>query len=71
MVINTMMRESLLFSQPFFIGEGVDTLDTERKHLRFLLVALWKDQLRTFRRSEYVAFSDAHCIYIFEYPEKQ
>jgi len=44
---------------PFFIGQG-DCLDTEKKEsIKTLLLALWKKDDETFRRSEYVALSNA------------
>ncbi len=44
---------------PFFIVEG-DQLDTEKKEsIKTLLLALWKKDNETFRRSEYVALSNA------------
>lgn len=44
---------------PFFIADG-DQLDTEKKEsIKTLLLALWKKDNETFRRSEYVALSNA------------
>lgn len=44
---------------PFFIGEG-DSLDTEKKEsIKTLLLALWKKDDEAFKRSEYVALSNA------------
>lgn len=44
---------------PFYIGDG-DTLDTEKKEsIKTLLLALWKKDDESFRRSEYVALSNA------------
>lgn len=44
---------------PFFIGEG-DSLDTEKKEsIKTLLLALWKKDDEEFKRSEYVALSNA------------
>lgn len=44
---------------PFYIGEG-DNLDTEKKEsIKTLLLALWKKDNETFKRSEYVALSNA------------
>ncbi|MGN6541784.1 MAG: TraG family conjugative transposon ATPase [Ginsengibacter sp.] len=44
---------------PFYIGEG-DSLDTEKKEsIKTLLLALWKKDDERFRRSEYVALSNA------------
>jgi conjugation system TraG family ATPase len=46
---------------PFFSGDG---LDTEKKEsLKTLLLALWKKDNETFRRSEYVALSNALQLY--------
>ncbi|MCX2429916.1 TraG family conjugative transposon ATPase [Pedobacter sp. GR22-10] len=48
---------------PFYIGEG-DSLDTETKEsIKTLLVALWKSEDETFKRSEYVALSNAIQLY--------
>jgi conjugation system TraG family ATPase len=44
---------------PFFIGEG-DSLDTEKKEsIKTLLLALWKSDAEEYKRSEYVALSNA------------
>lgn len=44
---------------PFYIGAG-DSLDTEKKEsIKTLLLALWKKDDEAFRRSEYVALSNA------------
>src|SRR5690606_29623843 len=44
---------------PFFIGHG-DQLDTEKKEsIKTLLLALWKKDDEEFKRSEYVAISNA------------
>lgn len=51
---------------PFFIADG-DVLDTEKKEsIKTLLLALWKKDDEQFRRSEYVALSNALSNY-FEY----
>lgn len=48
---------------PFFIAEG-DNLDTEKKEsIKTLLIALWKKDDENFRRSEYVALSNAIQLY--------
>lgn len=48
---------------PFYIAEG-DTLDTEKKEsIKTLLLALWKKDNEVFRRSEYVALSNALQLY--------
>lgn len=55
----TYTEESPIRFNPFFIGEG-DSLDTEKKEsIKTLLVALWKANDEHFRRSEYVAISNA------------
>lgn len=44
---------------PFYIGDG-DSLDTEKKEsIKTLLLALWKKDDEIFKRSEYVALSNA------------
>lgn len=44
---------------PFYIGKG-DSLDTEKKEsIKTLLLALWKKDNEEFKRSEYVALSNA------------
>lgn len=54
---------------PFFIGEG-DSLDTEKKEsIKTLLLALWKKDDEEFKRSEYVALSNAITGY-FDHLEK-
>lgn len=54
---------------PFYISEG-DRLDTEKKEsIKTLLLALWKKGDETFRRSEYVALSNAIGGY-YTYLEK-
>lgn len=53
---------------PFYIGEG-DSLDTEKKEsIKTLLLALWKKDDESFRRSEYVALSNSVTAY-YEYLE--
>lgn len=48
---------------PFYLSEG-DILDTEKKEsIKTLLLALWKKDDETFRRSEYVALSNALTLY--------
>ncbi|OKS85689.1 TraG family conjugative transposon ATPase [Mucilaginibacter polytrichastri] len=55
----TYSEENPIRFNPFFIGEG-DSLDTEKKEsIKTLLLALWKKDDETFRRSEYVALSNA------------
>lgn len=48
---------------PFYISKG-DSLDTEKKEsIKTLLLALWKKDNETFKRSEYVALSSALQLY--------
>lgn len=48
---------------PFFLPEG-EVLDTEKKEsIKTLLLALWKKEDEGFRRSEYVALSNALTLY--------
>ena len=55
----TYQEESPIRFNPFFI-EGGKRPDTEKKEsLKTLLLALWKKDDETFRRSEYVALSNA------------
>lgn len=55
---------------PFYLGDG-DVLDTEKKEsIKTLLLALWKKDDESFRRSEYVALSNALTLY-FSYLEKR
>ena len=55
---------------PFYLTEG-DILDTEKKEsIKTLLLALWKKDDETFRRSEYVALSNALTLY-FAHLEKR
>jgi conjugation system TraG family ATPase len=57
---------------PFYLSEG-DVLDTEKKEsIKTLLLALWKKDDETFKRSEYVALSNALTGYfkhLDEHPE--
>ncbi len=54
---------------PFFIGKD-DTLDTEKKEsIKTLLLALWKKDTESFKRSEYVAISNALKQY-FEFVDQ-
>lgn len=57
---------------PFYIADG-DVPDTEKKEsIKTLLVALWKHNDETFRRSEYVAISNAlqsYYTYLDKHPE--
>ncbi len=55
---------------PFYLTAG-DVLDTEKKEsIKTLLLALWKKEDETFRRSEYVALSNALTLY-FEHVEER
>ncbi|MGE8426334.1 MAG: TraG family conjugative transposon ATPase [Sphingobacterium sp.] len=57
---------------PFYLPPG-DILDTEKKEsIKTLLVALWKQSDESFRRSEYVAISNAlqsYYVYLGNHPE--
>lgn len=57
---------------PFHIADG-DSLDTEKKEsIKTLILALWKKDNEVFKRSEYVALSNALTLYyahIDEYEE--
>lgn len=57
---------------PFYIGEG-DSLDTEKKEsIKTLLLALWKKDDESFKRSEYVALSNSisgYYHYLDQHPE--
>ncbi|WP_461791351.1 TraG family conjugative transposon ATPase [Pedobacter sp.] len=62
----TYSEENPIRFNPFFIGEG-DTLDTEKKEsIKTLLLALWKKDDEEFKRSEYVALSNAISGYFDE-----
>lgn len=55
----TYSEENPIRFNPFFIAEG-DSLDTEKKEsIKTLLLALWKKDDEVFKRSEYVALSNA------------
>jgi len=48
---------------PFYLSDG-DVLDTEKKEsIKTLLLALWKKDDENFKRSEYVALSNALTLY--------
>ena len=48
---------------PFYLGEGV-VPDTEKKEsIKTLLLALWKKESESYKRSEYVALSNALQLY--------
>ena len=66
----TYSEENPIRFNPFFIGEG-DSLDTEKKEsIKTLLLALWKKDDEVFKRSEYVALSNAITGY-YDYLKKQ
>ncbi len=55
----TYSEENPIRFNPFYLTDG-EVLDTEKKEsIKTLLVALWKQNDETFRRSEYVAISNA------------
>jgi conjugation system TraG family ATPase len=59
----TYTEEKPICFNPFYIGSG-DVLDTEKKEsIKTLLLALWKKDDETYRRSEYVAISNALTLY--------
>ena len=64
-------RDPIKFN-PFYLTHG-DVLDTEKKEsIKTLLLALWKKDDETFRRSEYVALSNALTGYfehLDQFPE--
>lgn len=65
----TYSEENPIKFNPFYIPEG-EVLDTEKKEsIKTLLVALWKQNDETFRRSEYVAISNALQSY-YRYLDK-
>lgn len=62
----TYSEENPIRFNPFFIGTS-DSLDTEKKEsIKTLLVALWKHGDESFRRSEYVAISNALQSYYIQ-----
>ncbi|RZM09095.1 MAG: TraG family conjugative transposon ATPase, partial [Pedobacter sp.] len=64
----TYCEESPIAFNPFYLEEG-DVMDTEKKEsIKTLLLALWKKDDESFRRSEYVALSNALSLY-FEFLE--
>ncbi|RWU08134.1 TraG family conjugative transposon ATPase [Pedobacter chitinilyticus] len=68
----TYSESSPIRFNPFYIGEG-DSLDTEKKEsIKTLLLALWKKDDEEFKRSEYVALSNAitgYYSHLEQYPE--
>ena len=62
----TYSEENPIKFNPFYIPKG-DTLDTEKKEsIKTLLLTLWKKDDEPYRRSEYVAISNALTLY-YEY----
>jgi len=62
----TYSEENPIAFNPFFLGAG-ELMDTEKKEsIKTLLLALWKKDDESFRRSEYVALSGALTLY-FEF----
>lgn len=68
----TYSEENPIRFNPFFIGQG-DSLDTEKKEsIKTLLLALWKKDDETYKRSEYVALSNAitgYYQYLKQHPD--
>ena len=59
----TYSEQSPIAFNPFYLGEG-EVMDTEkRESIKTLLLALWKKDDESFRRSEYVALSNALSLY--------
>ncbi|NQX38447.1 Bacteroides conjugation system ATPase, TraG family [Pedobacter steynii] len=59
----TYTEENPVSFNPFFLGDG-EVLDTEkRESIKTLLLALWKKDEEGYRRSEYVAISNALTMY--------
>ncbi|MBB5439151.1 conjugation system TraG family ATPase [Pedobacter sp. AK017] len=59
----TYSEENPICFNPFYIGE-TDVLDTEKKEsIKTLLLALWKREDESYKRSEYVAVSNALTLY--------
>lgn len=66
----TYSEENPIAFNPFYLGEG-DVMDTEKKEsIKTLLLALWKKDDESFRRSEYVALSNSLSLY-FEFLESR
>ncbi len=64
----TYSEENPIAFNPFYLAVG-DVMDTEKKEsIKTLLLALWKKDDESFRRSEYVALSNALTLY-FEFLE--
>lgn len=68
----TYSEENPIRFNPFYLGEG-DSLDTEKKEsIKTLLLALWKKDDEQYKRSEYVALSNAiggYFHYLEEHPD--
>ncbi|RBQ06798.1 TraG family conjugative transposon ATPase [Pedobacter miscanthi] len=59
----TYSEEDPIKFNPFFLSQG-DVMDTEKKEsIKTLLLALWKKDDEPYRRSEYVAISNALKLY--------
>lgn len=59
----TYSEENPICFNPFYLSPG-DSLDTEKKEsIKTLLLALWKREDEVYRRSEYVAVSNALGLY--------
>lgn len=69
----TYTEENPIKFNPFFLEDG-DVLDTEKKEsIKTLILALWKKDDELYKRSEYVALSNAitgYFEYINSHPEK-
>lgn len=68
----TYSEENPIRFNPFFLPAG-EVMDTEKKEsIKTLLVALWKQNDESFRRSEYVAISNAlqsYYLYLDKHPD--
>lgn len=68
----TYSESSPIKFNPFYLSEG-DSLDTEKKEsIKTLLLALWKKDDEAFKRSEYVALSNAltgYFDFLQQHPE--
>jgi len=60
----TYSEEDPIAFNPFYLSDG-DVMDTEkRESIKTLLLALWKKDDEPYRRSEYVAISNALSLYL-------
>lgn len=60
----TYSEEQPIKFNPFYLSEG-DVMDTEkRESIKTLLLALWKKDDEPYRRSEYIAVSNALTLYL-------